>query len=334
MGNAPSSTHALTVVKGSRKEDAEHCRPRLKKKAGKAFRSGRFLDAIRITNQLNSLIDPHKEPTEYAVNLDFLGKSYYETGDLDDAMKVFKQAMAMKQQHFPPNSPEIAKTLSNIGCIFKERGEYEQSLYLLQQAFEINQQHDKTSLTCAKRLTNMAIDLQQLGRQQEAIDCHLEAIKIKKEKAPESITLATSYINLANMLCHSKNPVNQQQAKKALYKAKQIAETQKDATTLVASLSNLGNACKCAADYHRAIDFYRQALQLEELAAPKSLHMAEICDAMANALEETGDLEAARKAKSRAIHIRFQKAPMLLETPCCAKKDKKQKEIITRPFEE
>ena len=127
-----------------------------------------------------------------------------------------------------PRTCHLARTLSNIACIFCQCGEWEKARYLLQGVLELRQQscttttntnnnnrnnnrnnnnnhhHDldddnnnEESLEVAKTCTNLAIVLQKLGHMDQALRLHQKAQRIKELKAPQSATLARTYINLA-----------------------------------------------------------------------------------------------------------------------------------------
>ena len=57
--------------------------------------------------------------------LNKLGNLYYETGDFDSAVLVYKEGLDVERAVLDSLHPNIMVTLTNIGQIYKLRGEYE-----------------------------------------------------------------------------------------------------------------------------------------------------------------------------------------------------------------
>ena len=282
---------------------------RLVEDGNRAFKFERFREAIALHVKALSYLKP--ESIEMAECLDHLGQEYWRVGDITEALRYSKSALAIKEREVPDSS-SLAKTLSNIGCIFHERGEYEKSYYLLEGALSIRQRIDPESLEVAVTCTNLGLVLMQLGRAPEAAELHQNARRIKEMKAPNSPTLARTYINLANVCSAT------QQYDKAfvlLSKAKEIAlhVTPTPASLLATIDMNFGNILFGAGNWKKAIDFYQQAIIREQTVAPDSLILAEMCVELARACEEDGQLVEARAARAKALNIRCRKAPTFLE---------------------
>lgn len=59
-----------------------------------------------------------------------------DMGQLEDAEKAFRQALALEERVLGPSQPETALTTYNLTCILARRGQTEESLSLLRQAID------------------------------------------------------------------------------------------------------------------------------------------------------------------------------------------------------
>lgn len=243
---------------------------------------------------------------------DKLTEVYFRQGRIDEAIKHGQMALATKEK-LAPDSMNLAVTLSNIGCIYFERKEYEKALYLLEGSQEIRELLDPQSLATARIYTNLSVALEGLGRWKEALEKDLKALKIKEKMAPNTSTLATTYINLASKAIRLKNI---SAAEKLLDNAKRILGKTKTHHEVVAFLVSLGNLQALKGDTQGKIKWHRQACELEKKNIGESVCLATLYGYLAHALEEIGELEEARALKSKAIAIQYAKVPQVLETQC------------------
>lgn len=64
---------------------------------------------------------------------------YEALGIFDDALPFAEQALAIREQAFGPDSPEVAESLDQLGVVLVERGEYERAVPLYERALAILQ---------------------------------------------------------------------------------------------------------------------------------------------------------------------------------------------------
>ena len=58
-----------------------------------------------------------------AVLLNNLGVALSEHGDLDGAQRAYLEALALREEIFGSNHPEVAHSLTNLGVLFHTRGD-------------------------------------------------------------------------------------------------------------------------------------------------------------------------------------------------------------------
>ena len=310
---------------------------RLMEEGSRAFQHEDFHSAIDLHLEALSYLKPHS--ADMAECLDHLVRDYWRVGDIAEALKYSKSALQIseqeaqrqqprvqrqpQQQHSGAETESLARSLSNIGCIFYERGEYEKACYLLQGSLSIRQKIDAESLEVAITCGNVGLVLRQLGRIDEAVEMHHRAREIKEVQAPNSLTLARTYANLAS-LCP---PVH---AILLLVKAQNIATMQGELTTqesLLAAIDcNLANVHFREGNMEKAIELYQRAIEREQAVAPDSLVLAEMSVEIARAYEEDGQLVSARAARTKALEIRCRKVPTLLEQDVSKKEQRSERD--------
>ena len=76
-----------------------------------------------------------------AANLNQKAWEYYIADNYLQAEPLYRQALALQQQHLDPNHPEIAKTLNNLGLLYWRTGNYPQAEHYLMDALQLRKQH-------------------------------------------------------------------------------------------------------------------------------------------------------------------------------------------------
>mmetsp|Transcript_13422 Transcript_13422/g.37035 ORF Transcript_13422/g.37035 Transcript_13422/m.37035 type:complete len:321 (-) Transcript_13422:83-1045(-) len=273
-----------------------------------AFNNEDFRRAIALHHKALDYME--KNSMEAAECYDQLGQEYWRVGDIDEALAFSKRALQIKQR-FNPNSPSLAKTLCNLGCIFHDRRQYEKSLYLLQGALLIQNESEPDSLEVAVTCSNLGLALMQLDRIRDAIHLHQRARTIKEALAPNTITLARTYINLAN-LCSSLDQFGK--AVKYLEKARDVIEGLPTSRSMLAKIEiNLGNVMMGMGETVEAIGCYESAIHRETQVAPDSLVLADMMQELALAYQDEGMMMEAHQAQTQVNLIRRQKLPVHLE---------------------
>jgi tetratricopeptide (TPR) repeat protein len=281
---------------------------RLFNESAKAYRKAQYkLAQLNCEKALEIRRLEQPDSLDVADTLNFLGKIHWRKGDLDISLTKMKEALDIKQRR-APDSCTVAQVLQDIGCIFCERGEYEKSLHLLEGALAIREKTVPGSLPAEKVCNNLAVVLGRVGRPKEAADRSMQSLKIKEKLAPRSASIVGTYISLS-IMCPPERRFE------LLKKARSIAErlNPPQPGVMVDIFGSLGVAYQVTGERDKALENMHKALELEQSIAPDSLIAADIYHLIAPCLEDDGQLEAARTARSNAIRIRQLKAPTLLQ---------------------
>eukprot|EP00977_Amphora_coffeiformis_P000215 scaffold64_cov150-Amphora_coffeaeformis.AAC.9 len=246
-----------------------------------------YKEAMMLYLEAMEYIEPGTE--EMATCHERLGCLLVRSGELVDALKSFKRALAIKKMVCPESS-STAKTLSNIASVYSGKGEHEKALSILEDCLKIRERSEPHSLKLAKTLSNMAIVLAHLDRHEKAIELHKRVYQIKKVLAPETVSMATTCVNLAN-LCMRTDP-----SRSVFYlkRAKIIAETTRPVPYEVLSdvFTVTGHILRHADFFNDAIDMYDQAILFEEYVMPKSPKISTLKQEIEATRRDAEDLES------------------------------------------
>ena len=283
--------------------------------AARHFNQGDFAQAIKSAQNAETiLLQTDPESLELAKTWNLFVAIYWRQGDLDQALAYSKRSMALLQEQ-DPDCSLMGETLQNMGCIFAERHQNQEARVLLESALKIKQATEPDSLRVATTHHNIFLVLAHLSPQEykeEMLDHMRNAIKIKRAKAPNSESLAQSYLTFGS---YCSSHIFLQLAQKARDIAERLSPPRKSLNVLVYHALGLAynreNSDK--RDLNKAIDFLKKAQSLELSLSPTSLTCAEIHTHLAEVLEETGRLEEARAARTTSLSIQMQKAPSRLD---------------------
>lgn len=96
---------------------------------------------------------------------------YYIADNYLQAEPLYRQALALQQQHLDPNHPEIAQTLNNLGLLYWRTGNYPQAEHYLSDALWLRKQHLQVNPEdFITSLINLGAFYRQRGNYGHAID--------------------------------------------------------------------------------------------------------------------------------------------------------------------
>ncbi|MEM7201059.1 MAG: tetratricopeptide repeat protein [Planctomycetota bacterium] len=92
-----------------------------------------------------------------ATTLKYLGAIYTQEDKLDDAQRVYQEAVTLSEVGSGPDHPETAKHVGNLGALLLRRGEREQAGEMLQRALDIwDQQGSPNPVYTVGAMCNLA----------------------------------------------------------------------------------------------------------------------------------------------------------------------------------
>jgi CHAT domain-containing protein len=218
-----------------------------------------------------------------AAALQAAGEEHYRRGDLVQAEQAIRQALALRQQLYPPKDypqghPDLAVSLNGLGFLLARRGEYGPAQKYYQDAVAMYQRvysadrYPQGHPLLAAGLNNLGHLLEARGEYGPAQKYYQDALSVLQRLYPADRypqghpDLATSLNNLGHLLqaAGEYGPAQKyyQDAlamRQRLYPADRYPQGH---ANLVASLNNLGGLLKARGDYGSAQKHYQDALAM------------------------------------------------------------------------
>jgi serine/threonine-protein kinase len=144
---------------------------------------GDFKAAAPIQRQVLALDRQHYDDSHpnVAYSLMSLGGTLNESGEYAEAQRVFTEALEIRRATLEPSHPDLIKTLGTVGLAMRGGGKYAEAEPVLREAVALSQEHLGTHRITAGRLDDLGWLLHDLGRDEEALTFHREAMRIKLE---------------------------------------------------------------------------------------------------------------------------------------------------------
>jgi tetratricopeptide (TPR) repeat protein len=217
----------------------------------------------RWLHTLTALLDEHPQRNAYRAKLlDDAGRVYKASGNLEDALALHQQALAISREIGDRRGEGV--TLNNISQIYHDRGDYATALKYLEQSLSISREIDDKAGEGA-RLNNLAATAYAKGDYATALKYLEQSLAICKEidhKAGEGRTLSN-----IGVLHHTKGdyakalPLYEQ----SLAICHEIDDKAQEALTSW----NMGRAYEDQGDMSKAESYMSRAVQLaEEIGHP------------------------------------------------------------------
>ncbi len=137
---------------------------------------------------------------EVATAVNAVGKIFFETGYLSEALDLYQRSQTLAQ-HLDPQKPEMLATLANnVGQARLQRGELGRARAALEEAVRLVENHAPDSLELAVNCDNLGNVYLHLRELDEAEALHHRAIAIFEcERGPFDSHVATAYGNLGQV---------------------------------------------------------------------------------------------------------------------------------------
>lgn len=277
--------------------------------AGNKIIDGRWLDMLgiahRLTGNLDEAVSYFSEAIEVyseAGNIRAIGESYgelglvyYTLGNIQKADGYFDKALKFSLE--TNNRRGEAKALMNKGLSYRFRGEIEQSIGYFNQAIDICEAI-KDLRNKANALAARGIAYRYLGKNQEAIRCHEEALQIRQQigdRRGEGASLG----NIGNSYL---NVGQYNEAIELLEQALIISREVNDQRSIGNALDNLGRAFHHQGDAEKALLFLKESLEVSQIISQRRSE-ANRLGRIGNAYRKLGKLDEAIENLKKAITI-------------------------------
>jgi len=135
-----------------------------------------------------------------------LAAVYEAVGQCDQAIPLYEEALAKRQEHLGPNHPDTLTSMSNLALAYKEAGRLAAALRLLEQALarrteQLGREHPITLTS----MNNLARTYQQSGDFAKAALLLRECLTIAQKKQPDAWTTFATQSQLGGSLLGQKN---------------------------------------------------------------------------------------------------------------------------------
>jgi len=230
-----------------------------------------------------------------------------ERNDYDKAEELFKKELDIERQTLGQDSPDVARTLSNLAALYhKYAGRFEEAEKLYQQALFIREKEfGKNNPEVAGSLLSLALLCENEGKYALSQELYNRALGIYKTKyGMEHADVATTLAGMAE-LYRVQGKFDQAEP---LYKqALEINERLEnpDHPSVTSSRHNLAGLYAEEGKYAKAEPLYRQTLaSYEKTDGPESPHVAVILNNLGSVLIQEGKYRDAEVLLKRALAIR------------------------------
>lgn len=222
---------------------------------GLAERMDRFLT---LTGELYGT-----DSAEYATTLNDYGGIHRDIGNYELAEKSFLKAADKICRLYGDQHPDYGSVLNNLAGLYRLMKQLPQAERFFQRALQIYENTLGTGhFLYVSGLNNLGLVYQEQGRYAEAEELHRRSLK-RLEEQENDIAVGTTLTNLASALRQQKKFDG---VENMLLRALSIYEQELGTThSLYAyGLNNLASYYMDVEDYEKAVDYYRDALEICE----------------------------------------------------------------------
>nr|AAR38498.1 TPR repeat protein [uncultured marine bacterium 583] len=223
------------------------------------YSNGQIQEALDAVEALTT--DYPNEPLLFNIS----GVCYKAVGELDEAVKSFEKALAIK--------PDYTEVNYNLGLTLQELGRLDAAVKSYEQALDIQPDY-------AEAHNNLGITLKELGQLDAAVQCYEKALAINPD-------YAEAHNNLGNAL----KDLNQLDAA-----VKSYEKTLAINPDYAEAHNNLGNVLKDLGQLDAAVKCYEKTLAINP-------DYAEAHNNLGNVLQDIDQLDAAVKCYEKALAI-------------------------------
>lgn len=195
-----------------------------------------------------------------------------QTCDSDQAMNMFLESLELYKSCDQIESTgnlvaTIATVMNNIGRVYYLRSDFKNALKVYKECVKLRRESlDEYSVDVAATAYNLGQTLYQLGHLDDALTYYHDFLTIMVLKVgSKSKDIALVYKGIAEIHQDKANP------KTALHYFERALEIQKAHTKpgianaeIATLLNKMGNQCYAMKDFHAAMKYYRQGLQIEK----------------------------------------------------------------------
>ena len=221
------------------------------------------------------------------------------------AVSFLERALAIYEQVYqePPNHPDIASTLGNLGITWSDLGDGRKAISFLERAlaiFEQVYQETPNHPDIASTLNNLGLAQGDLGNERQAVSFYQRALAMREQvyqETPNHPDIAGTLNNLGNAwlaLGDARQAVSF--LERALAMKEQVYQETPNHPDIASTLNNLGAAWGALGDARKAMSFYDRALAIYEQVYQETPNHPDIASTLNNLGNAWRALDNAHKA--------------------------------------
>lgn len=270
---------------------------------------GNYKDALSNYQEAHRFYQKYfdEEEESSVLVLHNIASSHRMLGNLDLAISGLKEAIAIRERAGRQETPEQAWSMDQLGLILMEKGDLDSSRLCLEGALAIlGKEFGPENLYVAQSYYNMASYYEKTDEPDKAFSFAERALAIRQEFLdPDHLDLAMSQGQVA---LHYQRMNRLEEARELFEKCLSIREKaygpESTHINLSSALFNVASILQALEDHAGSIPVLRRVLALDEKAlGSEHAYVAEDMEALASALEKTGQHEEAAELKARAKEI-------------------------------
>ncbi len=196
------------------------------------------------------------------------GNIHFDSSQLQDALDFYKQGLEIEKSIFPTDHVNIATTLTNIARVHQHEGRLKEALEFYKRSKTTFQSNANGAMhrICVEGIIsaqlNMGLLKEELGDGNSALELFCEALDIQREEYGNTdYRLSCTLNRIGNIYMVMGNTQAALSSFSESLKIRQELELPTDSVIVV--LSNIATAHLQDGDQEKALDYYKQVIELE-----------------------------------------------------------------------
>lgn len=253
-----------------------------------------------------SALEEGKEREDYGLYLSVGNEmiGYYRSiSQFQKAYRISEDMLLLMEELQMDQSAEFATVLLNTATAYSFDGQFETALQFYRRTEQIYHLLVRPEdYLFAGLYNNMSSLLEKMGRNEEALELLMKALRILQNYPDRQMEAATNFTNLGLLYLKTGD---YESGKKCVAQAVSMFEAlDTPASHYSAALSALGEICYHEKDYEQAVSWYERTLTEIEKHYGLNLAYAVVCENLANVCREADKPDQAERYLRKAREVR------------------------------
>ena len=264
-----------------------------------------------------SALEEAKEREDYGLYLSVGNEmiGYYRSvSQFQKAYRISEDMLLLMEELQMDQSAEFATVLLNTATAYSFDGQFDTALQFYRRTEQIYHLLVRPEdYLFAGLYNNMSSLLEKMGRNEEALELLMKALRILQNYPDRQMEAATNFTNLGLLYLKTGD---YESGKKCVAQAVSMFEAlDTPASHYSAALSALGEICYHEKDYEQAVSWYEKTLTEIERHYGLNLAYAVVCENLANVCREADKPDQAEQYLGKAKEVRDRLAEENRENP-------------------